>query len=253
MRQARSFASLPELTNRTRSRPPGIVAARRSASSTTASCRYRVFVFSGAAWPAIASTTRGWACPTTGTLLYASRYRRPSAADHPDALAPHEVERRRYDSDSSALPRTRWRRASRSSDGPRGAISGSGNDRHNVVQTRRSRSSPSARAAPRRAWPSRGCSRSPGAEASAEAEMRIVCAMRPASRSPSRTPSAFPAAGRRYPGQECLGHLEQVGPATYERLERGGIREHERGVRHVAEVDDPADPGSGHREAGCRA
>ena len=29
---------------------------------------------------AVASVTRGWLCPTHGTLLYASRYRRPSVS-----------------------------------------------------------------------------------------------------------------------------------------------------------------------------
>ena len=70
-RHAVSFASLPEFTNSTVSSPDpaGIVATSRSASSTGASVRYRMFVFSIRDCRAIASATRGCACPTTGTLL----------------------------------------------------------------------------------------------------------------------------------------------------------------------------------------
>ena len=67
-RQARSLASLPLFTNMTVSRPGGMPAMIRSAR-TTASCRYRVLVLSRPAWRAMASTTAGWAWPTTGTLL----------------------------------------------------------------------------------------------------------------------------------------------------------------------------------------
>ena len=75
IRQATSFASLPEFANSTRSNPAarGIDASNRSASSTAASWTYRVFVFRRRVCSAMASTARGWPWPTTGTLLYASR------------------------------------------------------------------------------------------------------------------------------------------------------------------------------------
>ena len=69
MRQARSFASEPELTRITVSRPGGHVAISRSASPIAVGCRYRVWVLIRRLWRAIAADTRGCACPTHGTLL----------------------------------------------------------------------------------------------------------------------------------------------------------------------------------------
>ena len=82
IRQAMSFASLPELTSITVSRPVpgGIDASRRSASSTSGSYRYRACVLSRRVCRTTASVTRGWQWPTTGTLLYASSSRLPSAS-----------------------------------------------------------------------------------------------------------------------------------------------------------------------------
>ena len=77
IRHARSLASVPEFTNSTVSSSGGHVAISRSASSIALGCRYRVCVLMRALWRAIAATTRGCACPTHGTLLYASSNRRP--------------------------------------------------------------------------------------------------------------------------------------------------------------------------------
>ena len=72
--------------------------------------------------------------------------------------------------------------------------------------------------------------------------MRIVCAILPASRSPRSAASPrIEREDRCVPRQERLAHLEEVGSAAHERLQRGRDVEHERRVRHVAEVDDPGD------------
>ncbi len=54
---------------------------------------------------------------------------------------------------------------------------------------------------------------------------------------------------RRIAGQECPRHVEDVIALADERLERGGDVEHQRGVGHVAEVDDARHvPGPVHQE-----
>ena len=69
IRQASSLASVPEVVKRIVSRPSGMVASSRSASSTMPSCRYREWVLSRAFCRFTDWTTVGWACPTTATLL----------------------------------------------------------------------------------------------------------------------------------------------------------------------------------------
>jgi hypothetical protein len=68
-RRARSFASDPVQVYITFARARGRVPRRSSEYSMRRVFRYRVFVFTSAAWAAIASTTRGCEWPTDGTLL----------------------------------------------------------------------------------------------------------------------------------------------------------------------------------------
>ena len=86
-----------------------------------------------------------------------------------------------------------------------------------VATPRRSRSPPSARAAPTPAPAQPRMYSLSGCCGMRQAEMRIVCAIRPASRSPSSAASASSSGSDRCVSrQEGLGHREQVGPTADE-------------------------------------
>ena len=72
IRNATSIASVPEQLTITLSISGPCNPARRSQNSIIPSCRYRLWTFSVLCARVIASTTRGLAWPTQGTLLYMS-------------------------------------------------------------------------------------------------------------------------------------------------------------------------------------
>ena len=216
-----------------------MVATRRSARSNDMLVQVAGVRVQGRAWRAMAATTRGWACPTPARCC-----RHPGSAGRRRPPSTPHARTRWSGADTRATPA---RVPSTDAGGQQLVVGGAATHRarrwpQSAATPRRSRSRPSAPAAPTPGPPSRGCTRCRVLRHAPRGDEDRLCHS-PGQKVAEQLPlSRLQRQDRCVACQERIGHLERVVAVANERLEGGRHVEDQRGVRHVAEVDDAGNP-----------